>query len=58
MICVEANFPPASARARPRMCERTFTLSFADGAAEVLQVQGQILYCLIYMSRRASRFMQ
>ena len=24
MICVEANFPPASARARPRMCERTF----------------------------------
>ena len=30
MICVEANFPPASARARPRMCERTFThqLSF------------------------------
>ena len=25
MICVEANFPPASARARPRMCERTFT---------------------------------
>ena len=24
MICVEANFPPASARVRPRMCERTF----------------------------------
>ena len=23
MICVEANFPPTSARARPRMCERT-----------------------------------
>ena len=29
-------------------------LSFADGAAEVLQVQVQILYCLIYMTRRAS----
>ena len=25
MICVEANFPPASARARPRMCERTLS---------------------------------
>ena len=25
MICVEANFPPAPARVRPRMCERTFT---------------------------------
>ena len=25
MICVEANLPPASARVRPRMCERTFT---------------------------------
>ena len=25
MICVEANFPPASARVHPRMCERTFT---------------------------------
>ena len=24
MICVEANFPPAPARVRPRMCERTF----------------------------------
>ena len=24
MICVEANFPPASARGRPPMCERTF----------------------------------
>ena len=24
LICVEANFPPAPARARPRMCERTF----------------------------------
>ena len=23
MICVEANFPPAPARVRPRMCERT-----------------------------------
>ena len=33
-------------------------LSFADGAAEVLQVKVQILYCLMYMSRRASRFMQ
>ena len=27
MICVEGNFPPASARVRPRMCERTFTLN-------------------------------
>ena len=25
LICVEANFPPAPARARPRMCERTFS---------------------------------
>ena len=25
MIWVEANFPPASARARPLMCERTFS---------------------------------
>ena len=25
MICVEANFTPASARVRPRMCERTLT---------------------------------
>ena len=24
VICVEANFPPASARVRPGMCERTF----------------------------------
>ena len=24
MICVEANFPPASACVRPRLCERTF----------------------------------
>ena len=33
-------------------------LSFADGAAEVLHVQVQILYCLLYMARRASRFIQ
>ena len=33
-------------------------LSFADGAAEVLQVQVKILYCLLYISRRVSRFMQ
>ena len=26
MIRVEANFPPAPARVRPRMCERSFTL--------------------------------
>ena len=25
MICVEANFPPAPARVRPRMCERTLS---------------------------------
>ena len=37
----------------------TRVLSFADGAAEVLQIQVQILYyCLIYMTRGASRFMQ
>ena len=28
MICVEANFPPAPARVRPRMCERTFRVQF------------------------------
>ena len=33
-------------------------LRFADGTAEVLQVQVQILYCLLYMTKRASRFMQ
>ena len=26
MICVAANFPPASARVRPRMCELSFTI--------------------------------
>ena len=30
------------------------TLSFADGAAEVLHVQVQILYCLLYKVIRAS----
>ena len=28
MICVEANFPPAPARVRPRMCERTFKVQY------------------------------
>ena len=33
--------------------------SFADEAAEVLhQIQVQMIYCLMYMTRRASRFMQ
>ena len=30
MICVEANFPPASARVRLRMCERTFTSTWLE----------------------------
>ena len=32
MICVEANFLPAPARIRPRMCERTLTLLPLDNA--------------------------
>ena len=32
--------------------------SFAGGAAEVIQVQVQILYCLLYMARHVSGFMQ
>ena len=34
MICVEANFPPAPARVRPRMCEATFTLARSGCGAE------------------------
>ena len=40
MICVEANFPPASARARPRMCERT--LRHCDLLDDFVK------YCLFY----------
>ena len=31
MICVEANFPSASARVRTRMCERTFRTCWSPG---------------------------
>ena len=41
MICVVANFPPASA---PRMCERTFSLSLS-GKHGVLRKQSLQRYC-------------
>ena len=55
---IRAYLPVSSDEGMAAGSGTSLTLSFADGAAEVLQVQVQILYSLIYMSRRASRFMQ
>ena len=39
-------------------CRASRSVKQSSGLAEGLQVQVQILYCLIYMARRVSRFMQ
>ena len=36
MISVEANFPPASTRARPRVCERTFKIPYHTITHEIM----------------------
>ena len=35
LICVEANFPPAPARVRPRMCERTLRIPVLSVSSEI-----------------------
>ena len=44
MICVEANFPPASARARPRKCERTLWIRQASTIACRVACVGLLAY--------------
>ena len=46
MICVEANFPPAPARDRPRMCERTFIRCFPRYLQMHFVVRGMPQNCL------------
>ena len=51
MICVEANFPPASAHARPHMCERTFmhfNLKVFHSWEGVIIMRGQITCIVLY----------